>query len=49
MYINYKALFKQVRAGHRPVRAWFLRIASVHECLLSFKPQNTYNWHFMKP
>ena len=23
----------QTRAGHRPVRAWFLRIASVRECL----------------
>ena len=24
-------LLNQARAGHRPVRAWFLRIASVRE------------------
>ena len=28
-----KDLLNQAHAGHRPVRAWFLRIASVHECL----------------
>ena len=29
----FEPFLNQAHAGRRPVRAWFLRIASVHECL----------------